>query len=196
MPAAGPGAALPSPGTKFTGAGVNAAINGDTIDVTIAAQAAGAAGDPMMVQFNSAGAIAGAAGIKVKSPTNGPGYSNHVLHANTYTGGCAFESVAAGGSWWADSYHDVAYDVALAGNATLKGSVINVENNNEIAATKVYLRNTTAAAVNVAIDTADGHFTEVIGLSNPFSIAANATKIVYLTARKDGSGTVRKAVEG
>lgn len=74
--------------------------------------------------------------------------------------------------------------------------MINVENNNEIAATKVYLRNTTAAAVNVTIDTADGHFTEIIGLSNPFSIDANATKIVYLTARKDASGVVRKAVEG
>ncbi|VUX47843.1 hypothetical protein DF3PA_80003 [Candidatus Defluviicoccus seviourii] len=181
---------------KFTGAGVMAAVNGDTVDVTIAAQAAAAGGDGGMVQFNSGGAIAGAAGVTVKSPANGPGYTNHILHANAYTGGCAFETVAAGAGWWADSYHDVAYDVALAGAATLKGSVINVQNNNEIAATKVYLRNTTAAAVNVTIDTSDGHFTEIVGLSNPFSIDANATKIVYLTARKDGSGSVRKAVEG
>lgn len=82
---------------KFTGAGVSAAVNGDTVDVTIAAQAAAAGGDTGNVQFNSGSAIAGAAGIKVKSPANGPGYTNHVLHANTYTGGCAFETVAAGG---------------------------------------------------------------------------------------------------
>lgn len=181
---------------KFTGTGVSAAVNGDTVDVTINAQAAAAGGDAGMVQFNGAGAIAGAAGIKVKSPANGPGYTNHILHANAYTGGCAFETVAASAGWWADSYHDVAYDVALAGAATLKGSVVNVQNNNEIASTKVYLRNTTGAAINVAIDTSDGHFTEIIGLSNPFSIDANATKIVYLTARKDAAGVVRKAVEG
>jgi len=181
---------------KFIGAGVSAAVNGDTVDVTINAQAAAAGGDAGMIQFNNAGAIAGAAGIKVKSPTNGPGYTNHILHANAYTGGCAFETVAANAGWWADSYHDVAYDVALAGAATLKGSVVNVQNNNEIASTKVYLRNTTGAAINVAIDTSDGHFTEIIGLSNPFSIDANATKIVYLTARKDAAGVVRKAVEG
>jgi hypothetical protein len=48
----------------------------------------------------------------------------------------------------------------------------------------------------VAVDTGDGHFTEIIGLSNPFSIDANSTKIVYLTARKDASGAMRKAVEG
>ncbi|VUX45927.1 hypothetical protein DF3PA_170028 [Candidatus Defluviicoccus seviourii] len=181
---------------KFIGAGVGAAVNGDTVEVTIAAQAAAAGGAASTVQFNSSGAIAGAAGIRVKSPANGPGYTNHILHANTYTGGCTFETVAAGNGWWADSFHDVAYDVALQGAVTLKGSVINVDNNNEIASTKVYLRNTTNAAISVTIDTGDGHFTEIIGLTNPFSIDASATKIVYLTARKDASGTVRKAVEG
>ncbi|MFZ1416022.1 MAG: hypothetical protein WAS73_15810 [Defluviicoccus sp.] len=181
---------------KFTGAGVGAAVNGDTVEVTIAAQAAAAAGANATVQFNSGGAIAGAAGIKVKSPTNGPGYTNHILHANTYTGGCSFETVVAGGSMWPDSNHDVAYDIALQGSVTLKGSNINVQNNNEIASTKVYLRNMTSSAISVTIDTGDGHFTEVIGVSNPFSIDANATKIVYLTARKNASGTTQKAVEG
>lgn len=181
---------------KFIGAGVNAAVNGDTVEVTIAAQAAAAAGATATVQFNSGGAVAGADGIKVKSPSNGPGYTNHILHANTYTGGCSFETIVAGGSTWPDSYHDVAYDIALQGSVTLKGSNINVQNNNEIASTKVYLRNTTSSAINVTIDTGTGHFTEIIGVSNPFSIEANATKIVYLTARKDASGTTRKAVEG
>jgi hypothetical protein len=181
---------------KFTGAGVGAAVNGDTVEVSIAAQAAAAGGADATVQFNSSGAIAGAAGIRVKSPANGPGHTNHILHANTYTGGCAFETVASGNGWWPDSFHDVAYDVALQGAITLKGSVINVQNNNEIASTKVYLRNTTNSAISVAIDTGDGHFTEIIGLSNPFSIDANSTKIVYLTARKDASGAMRKAVEG
>lgn len=181
---------------KFTGAGVSAAVNGDTVEVTIAAQAVAAAGATATVQFNSGGAIAGAAGIKVKSPSNGPGYSDHVLHANTYTGGCSFETAAAGGTMWPDSAHDVAYDYNIQGSFTLKGSNITVQNNGEIAATKVYLRNTTASPIEVEIDMGDNNFTETIGISNPFSIEGNTTKIVYLTARKDASGVTHKAVEG
>lgn len=180
---------------KFIGAGVGAAVNGDTVEVTIAAQAA-PAGSDATVQFNSSSTLAGAAGIKVKSPSNGPGLVNHILHANTYTAGCYFASVDAGAGFWTDSAHNAAFDLALAGAATLKGSLITVANNNEYASTKVYLRNTTGSSINVTIDTSAGHFTEVIGLSNPFAIAGNATKIVYLTARKDGSGNLKKAVEG
>lgn len=180
---------------KFIGAGVAAAVNGDAVEVTIAAQAA-PAGSDATVQFNSSSTLAGAAGIKVKSPSNGPGLVNHILHANTYTAGCYFASVDAGAGFWTDSAHNAAYDLALAGAATLKGSLITVANNNEYASTKVYLRNTTGSAINVTVDTSAGHFTEVIGLSNPFAIAGNATKIVYLTARRDGSGNLKKAVEG
>lgn len=181
---------------KFIGAGVDAAVNADTVEVTIAAQAAAAAGADTAVQYNNSGAIAGALQVKVRSPSNGLGYTSHVLHANTYTGGCSFEVVDAGGNIYPDSDHDVAYDYDVQGSFTLKGSNITCINNNEIASTKLYLRNTTSSSVNVTIDTSSGHFTEIIGVTNPFTITANTVKIVYLTARKDASGTTRKAVEG
>lgn len=181
---------------KFIGAGVNAAVNGDTVEVTIGAATTAAAGNDRTVQFNNSTVLAGAAGIKVKSPTNGPGKVNHILHADTYTGGCYYATVAAGASWWSDSYHSVAYNLTLQGNVTLKGSSINVENNSEIASSKVYLVNSTASTITVTVDTADGQFDEVLGLSNPFTIDANTTKIVYMTARKDGSGVLTRALEG
>lgn len=181
---------------KFIGAGVNAAVNGDTVEVTIGAATTAAAGNDRTVQFNNSTVLAGAAGIKVKSPTNGPGKVNHILHADTYTGGCYYATVVAGASWWSDSYHSVAYNLTLQGNVTLKGSSINVENNSEIASSKVYLVNSTASTITVTVDTADGQFDEVLGLSNSFTIGANTTKIVYMTARKDSSGVLTRALEG
>lgn len=183
---------------KFTGAGVTASIEGGTgaLLVNVPAQTAAAAGDSGTVQFNNSGTQAGAAGVKVKSPTNGPGKVNHILHADTYTGGCFYATVAAGASWWSDSYHSVAYNLTLQGNVTLKGAAIKVENNSEIASSKVYLVNSTASTITVTVDTADGQFDEVLGLSNPFTIDANTTKIVYMTARKDSSGVLTRALEG
>jgi len=163
---------------------------------TIPAAVASGAGSDTTVQFNSSGAIAGAAGIKVKNPTNGVGKSNHVLHASTYTGDLYTATVAAGASFWVDSAHSVAFYLSLQGSCTLKGSLIAVANNGEIATSKVYLKNTTGSAVNVTIDQTTGHFTEVIGLTNPFSVPANSTKIVFLTCRKDSSGNVARAIEG
>ena len=171
---------------KFVGAGVTATVDGAAVVATIPAATAAAGGDNTTVQFNNSSAIAGAAGIKVKSPTNGVGKSNHVCTA----------TVAAGASFWVDSAHSVAFYLSLEGACTLKGSNLSVANNGEIATSKVYLKNTTGSAVNVTIDQTTGHFTEVIGLTNPVSVPANSTKIVFLTCRKDSSGNVARAIEG
>lgn len=181
---------------KFVGAGVTATVDGAAVVATIPAATAAAGGDNTTVQFNNSSAIAGAAGIKVKSPTNGVGKSNHVLHASTYTGDLYTATVAAGASFWVDSAHSVAFYLSLEGACTLKGSNLSVANNGEIATSKVYLKNTTGSAVNVTIDQTTGHFTEVIGLTNPVSVPANSTKIVFLTCRKDSSGNVARAIEG
>lgn len=154
-------------------------------------------GTDRTVQFNNASSFGGAAGVLVRSPAVGiPGYSNHLLHANTYTCGYFQDTVASGGSFWCDSYHDMAYELTLNGSATLKGAGIKVANNNEMAATKVYLKNNTTAPIQIAIDVSSGQFNEVINITNPFSIAANGTQIVYLVARKNNSGVLTRTVEG
>lgn len=154
-------------------------------------------GTDRTVQFNNAGTFGGAAGVSVRSPTVGiPGYTNHLLHANTYTCGYFQDTVASGGSFWCDSAHDMAYELTLNGSTTLKGSSINVANNNELSALKVYLKNNTVSALQVAVDVSSGQFNEVINLTNPFSIAANSTRVVYLVARKNNSGVLTRSVEG
>lgn len=150
-------------------------------------------------QFNNAGTFGGAAGVEIRSPAaTAPGrtYADHLLHANTYTCGYYQETVASGGSFWPDSYHDMAYELTLNGPVTLKGGNIKVANANELSAMKVYLKNNTAAAIQVSFDTASGQFDEVINIANPYTLAANTTRIVYCTARRNNANVLRKAVEG
>lgn len=183
---------------KFTGAGVTASIEGGTgaLLVNVPAQTAAAAGDSGTVQFNNSGTQAGAAGVKIQSPANGYGYVNHVLYANTYTGRLHVEAVSSGGSFWPDNRHSSCYQLNLAGNATLKGSALAKDENNEISLTRVYLKNVSGSTINVTLDTGSGQFDELIGIASPFTLAAAATRVISISVRRDGSGTVTKAVEG
>lgn len=156
-------------------------------------------GENRQAQFNNAGTFGGAAGVEIRSPAaTAPGrtYADHLLHANTYTCGYYQETIASGGSFWPDSYHDMAYELTLNGPVTLKGGNIKVANANELSAIKVYLKNNTAAAIQVSFDTASGQFDEVINIANPYTLAANTTRIVYCTARRNNANVLRKAVEG
>lgn len=181
---------------KFTGSGVTASIGtGGELEVNVPAQATAAAGNAGTVQFNGPGGMTGAAGVKILSPVNGLGFVNHILHADTFSGGLHVEDVNAGGSFWPDNRHSAAYQLNLQGNATIKGSALVKDEASSIALTRLYLVNTTSGNISVTFDTSTNQFNKLIGVSSPLTLAAYETRIVGISIRKDAAGNVTKAIE-
>jgi hypothetical protein len=186
------------PVVNFIGAGVTAGLNGTTLDVTIPGGSA-AAGAERTLQYNASGALAGAAGVKVASPTNADSLTDHIVKAANI----AFRfpdtvSVAAGGTIEPNARVAAWQRYLLAGDATI--SAASMPGSADLAvleamATRVTLSNFSGAARTVTVITNSGtagYFAEA--WVNSIAVPNNGRVDVMVVARRLATGTVNYAL--
>lgn len=183
---------------KFIGAGVNAAVNGDTVEVTISASTTAAAGNDRTVQFNNSTVLAGA-GVTVLSPANTRGLSNHVLQAVNVELDLVFEDLASGGTASPNPANGAEHRIVLTGNATISAAAMDGSDlaNNRIRVVNCLLFNNTANTVTVQTPTgaaAAGLWVRAWGSdglsATSFQMPAYARKECAAIIYRDASGTL------
>lgn len=189
---------------KFIGAGVAASVNGDTVEVNIAAQAVAAAGPNATLQFNNSGALAGAAGIKVRSPSNTAGYTNHVIEAVNYNYRHTRVDVESNGIARPDPSVGTMSRMVLGGNAAIysdgMGTGADLETMIE-RAVSVVLVNAASATITVTTPTTgDGAWTNAWGAdggaTTSFTMAAGARRTFTAVIGKNTDGSIYREWRG
>ena len=183
---------------KFIGAGVNAAVNGSVVEVTIPGTAV-VAGSDRQVQFNASGVTAGAAGVTVLSPTNTRSLVNHVLCAANVELDLVLEDVAAGGTVTPNPANGAEHRIVLTGNATISAAAMGGSDlaNNRIRVVNCLVFNNTANTVTVQTPTgaaASGLWTRAWGSdggsSTSFQVPSYARRECAAVVYRDASGTL------
>jgi len=183
---------------KFKGAGVTAAVVGDAVEVTIPGTAL-VAGADRQVQFNAAGASAGAAGVNVRSPANTRSLTNHVLQATNFEFDLVISDIVAGGTATPDPADGAEWRLVFAGNATISAAAMGGADlaNSRMRMCNVVLFNNTANTITISTPTgaaASGLWTRAWGADGlsaaSFQLPAYARRECAAVVYKDASGVI------